>query len=299
MIKLNLVGNPGIFKSKKKEISKDQIQDNSNIHKRKTPRRYLWIILFVLLIIIGICFIHFDISSLISGNQIGRRVLPSVEFPKEEYTAQKAIESNATIFPQDTVYEVKDSQLGVRNNILNAFIELIDFLPESTRLQYLKADSTKVSFIFYIPRKENGYIFESKICKSTLFHKPEVFNIKYDELINNAPYQVMGIMNLKDMSSDDGGKYEFRDYRSLSILIRDIGKPLDIDDIDFDIRDNRQAVLIGKGEIENCIEFFKKIESDEFNLSIKSIFLFSNVEEILENSIVDFRIRLNVIPQKC
>lgn len=288
MVKLNLVGNSGIFKSKKT----DQIQDSSKIHKRKTPYRYLLFILFVLLITLGVYFIYFDIISPTPDSKPSSRVLPSAKPPERENTTQKTIESNATILPKDTVYEVKESQTEVRNNVLSAFIKLIDFLPENAKLQYLKVDSSRASFIFYIPIKEDGYTFETKICKGTIFHKPEVFNIKYDGLINDAPYQVTGIMSLKNISLDDIGEYELRNYKNLSNPIQDLGKSLNIDDINFYVGDNQQATLEGSGEIENCVEFFKEIESNRFNLSIKSIFLFNNVEETLRNPIVDFKVGL-------
>ena len=195
------------------------------------------------------------------------------------------------------------TQILIGKNVLDVSLKLFQSFPQNARLQYLRVKSNKISFIFYLPTRDEGYTFKNNIVNNSRFLSPDVFYIERDESNLNAPYQIMAILRYKDTISRSSHGFGFKLDNELAQIIGTIGQssnvfltPLKI----FKAQNNlpRKAQFSGKGSIKNCIRFYKKIMDMNMNIGIECVYVYDNSNQKLENTQLNFRIDADIFPRK-
>ncbi len=195
------------------------------------------------------------------------------------------------------------TQILIGKNVLDVSLKLFQSFPQNARLQYLRVKSNKLSFILYLPTRDEGYAFKNNIVNNSRFLSPDVFYIERDESNLNAPYQIMTILRYKDTISRSSSGFGFKLDNELAQIIGTIGQssnvfltPLKI----FKAQNNlpRKAQFSGKGSIKNCIRFYKKIIDMNVNMGIECVYVDDNSNQKLEDTQLNFRIDAEIFPRK-
>jgi len=195
------------------------------------------------------------------------------------------------------------TQILIGKNVLDVSLKLFQSFPQNARLQYLRVKSNKLSFILYLPTRDEGYTFKNNIVNNSRFLSPDVFYIERDESNLNAPYQIMAILRYKDTILRSSSRFGFKLDNELAQIIGTIGQssnvfltPLKI----FKAQNNlpRKAQFSGKGSIKNCIRFYKKIIDMNVNMGIECVYVDDNSNQKLEDTQLNFRIDAEIFPRK-
>ncbi|MCK4448879.1 MAG: hypothetical protein KAW56_17580 [Candidatus Marinimicrobia bacterium] len=195
------------------------------------------------------------------------------------------------------------TQILIGKNVLDVSLKLFQSFPQNARLQYLRVKSNKLSFILYLPTRDEGYTFKNNIVNNPRFLSPDVFYIERDESNLNAPYQIMTILRYKDTISRSSSVFGFKLDNELAQIIGTIGQssnvfltPIEI----FKAQNNlpRKAQFSGKGSFMDCIRFYKKIMDMNVNIGIECVYVDDNSNQKLENTQLNFRIDAEIFPRK-
>ena len=113
----------------------------------------------------------------------------------------------------------------------------------------------------------------------------------------------MAILRYKDTISRSSSGFGFKLDNELAQIIGAIGQgsnvfltPLKIIKAQNNLP--RKAQFSGKGSIEDCIRFYKKIMDMNVNVGIECVFVDDNSNQKLENTQLNFRINADIFTRK-
>jgi len=188
-------------------------------------------------------------------------------------------------------------------NVLDIGLKLLQSFPQNARLQYLRVKSNKVSFILYLPTRNEGLTLKNSLINNSRFLSPDVFYIERDKSNLNAPYQVMAIIKYRDTILRSIKGFVFKIDNELAQIIGNYGQNSNVSLTPFKVFKEqnylpRKAQFSGKGSARNCISFLKKIKDMNMNIGIESVYIYDNSNRKLESTILAFTIDTNIFPRK-
>ncbi len=269
------------------------------IKRRRTVLKIFYLLLALIVVVGG--FWVYKSKFYKKAEKIPEVVGEAKEIGESVIASSKEVMQQAVVASE--ISEQYITQILIGKNVLDVSLKLFQSFPQNARLQYLRVKSNKISFILYLPTRDEGYAFKNNIVNNSRFLSPDVFYIERDESNLNAPYQIMAILRYKDTISKSSSGFGFKLDNELAQIIGTIGQssnvfltPLKI----FKAQNNlpRKAQFSGKGSIKDCIRFYKKIMGMNMNIGIECVYVYDNSNQKLENTQLNFRIDADIFPRK-
>lgn len=187
--------------------------------------------------------------------------------------------------------------------VLSIGVNLLNYFPAGSHLQYLRVKGEKASFILYVSVSEDGVELKNSLASNAMFSVPDVFYIDRDDTYPGYPYQVMSILDYKAVILKSDKAYKYRRDEELARILANSGSlsnvsltPLRIFQTESD--QPLKAQFTGKGSLNSCLNFFGKLMELDVNLCIECIYIFDNTNKVLDTTILEFKIDTVIFPRR-
>ncbi len=291
------------------EMKGDQHSATPGRLRRKSIFRYIGIFVLVVIVAIGGYWIYQNFKDKLpfGKKESPRQTRTEQTAPASQPTAKQITESVRERLPEvalmNEVSKRHIEQVQQGKQLLHPLVQILSFISANSKIQYLRADQQKLSFIFYLATRQQAVDLKNYLLNSDFPITRNIFYIEEHSTYPGTPYQVMAIFNYQIGTPQLKVGYRYLNDYALNHEIYSAGRQTNINIAPLrlysrETASTREASVNALGNKQNMVRFLQQIEDLKINFGIKEILLKENQNKNAGTASLELVLSATIYPPK-